>query len=664
VLVLAAGLGLAACSKDDKTALLVDVRLDSLVAPPPDKITFVVSRGSTTFATQHANWSAATAGTLEVGLVLPDEAAGTVTLDVQALRGGNPIAAASPLPSTTIVAGKTNGPIDVLLMPVGGVGGDGGADASPGDGPGPDISGGSETGSPDAGVTPDTRIDAPVDVAAPDAPLLSDALPPLDVAQVPDALPSLDVPQLTDAAQLPDAPQSTDASEAGADTSPDSIAGPAWQPVENVQNDPFGYVNYTAVAVDPVNEHVYVMWIDWSAAAVQVRRWNHTTATWEKTQTLESNMKGAPRNPQIGVDGAGKVTAAWHHYEPQDTTLLGVRVSQSTDGVSWSTPAPIAPSRQVWEISLAVARDGTARLAFTEYGPENDNTPLLYSAYYDGRTWTAGPDPLAPQPVSSSPHFPSPKVVINDQGSGAILFTQMDETLNDSVAVATFAGTTVDPFIFLDSNTTNNLVYRAAAVNRNGQVVVVWADSNGALLRSYSPSTRTWTAEENIGKVGLRDPSVVLASDGTITVAWSQAKSDFYNVWALEGTAGGTWPSPTVLETDNLAIDLSYWDDDFGPLPFPALAIDAADDVLLIWSKKTKNTAPREFAVYGQRKLAGKPAGLWQPATELARKSLLLPWYTSLAVSDKGLGAACFYWGNPNGIDDPDAHQAMAVLFR
>jgi len=112
----------------------------------------------------------------------------------------------------------------------------------------------------------------------------------------------------------------------------------------------------------------------------------------------------------------------------------------------------------------------------------------------------------------------------------------------------------VNDFVILDSDTTYNLSEMAVAVNRSGQGVVVWADTDGAMLRSYSPSSGTWAAARNVGNVGLLEPSVVMAQDGTVTVAWSQWVNGFYNVWTMEGTVSGAWTAPMALETDNLSI--------------------------------------------------------------------------------------------------------------
>jgi hypothetical protein len=589
---------------------------------------------------------------------------------VSALLGLSKIAEAPPQ-TIPITAGKAYGPIAVVLQPAV-VTVDGGADALPSDGPQSDLTAGSEVGVPDAGVTPDTRIDGPgPEAAAPDVLLPADVVQPADVAQLPDVLPVVDaVDASVDAPALPDTARLIDAVDAREDAGADSFVELAWQPGENVTtDDPLASPTAVAVAVDPVNEHVYVMWIDYASGAVNVRRWNRTQTHWESTKTLERLSNGDPQNPQIGVDDNGQVTAAWFHNnnsDPPDPTLSGVRVSRSTDGVFWSPAESVTPLRRVVELSLAVARDGRARIAFSEQLTASPYTVQLYSAYFDGKTWTTGPNPLAPEDPTDRA-FRIPSVAISDTCTGIILFTQKDSTGHDSVAASTFAGATVDDFVFLNDNTTfniDNIKDSTVAVNRSGQGAVVWLDTNGVLLRSYSPTTGTWTLAENIGDIGLNYPSMVMAPDGTITLAWQEEGSSYFNVSAIEGTVGGTWTT-TPLETNNLAIRTSQYGSYYEPLPFPALAVDAAGNVLAFWNKKTQTT-PLEFAVYSRRKLAGKPNGVWQPATELARESELTPYRTSLAVSDHGLGAASYLWTNPSDTPttNPDDHKLFVSLFR
>jgi hypothetical protein len=659
VLVLAGGLCVAACSKDEKTALEVNVTLSGDVKQQPDAVRFVLKGGGTTFIDRQADWSAASAGMLKVTLLLPAQAAGSDTLEVSALLGLNKIKIAEAPPQTiTITAGKAYGPIAVVLQPAV-VSVDGGTDALSSDGPQSDLAAGSEVGTPDAGVTPDTRIDEPGPEAA-----AADALLPSDVVQPVEVAPSPDAPQVSDVADAGgDATQPTDAVDAGED----SLAGPVWQKVENVVNDPFDYASDTVVAVDPVNQHVYVMWVDWSSSAVRVKRWNRITGKWGDTHTLEDNASGDPEIIQVGVDGAGNVIAAWQHSVSSDTILAqigGVRVSRTTDGESWSAAESVTPLRQVVEMRMAVARNGQARIAFTERLTSIPYTEQLYSAHFDGTTWTSGPNPLAPEdPSDQAGHYPS--IAIGDEGSGIVLFTQKDSSGSNSVAASTFAGATVNDFVILDSDTTYNLSEMAVAVNRSGQGVVVWADTDGAMLRSYSPSSGKWAAARNIGNVDLLEPSVVMAQDGTVTLAWSQWVNGFYNVWTMEGTVSGAWTAPMALETDNLSIPNDpHASDVVDRLPNPWLAVDGDGNVLAFWSKKTQATPTREFAMEARRKLAGTPTGVWQPTTELAKKSQLLPWDLSLAVGDHGVGAAGYFWKDPKSTNDPDTYQVFVSLFR
>jgi len=68
-----------------------------------------------------------------------------------------------------------------------------------------------------------------------------------------------------------------------------------------------------------------------------------------------------------------------------------------------------------------------ARIAFTERLTSSPYTEQLYSAHFDGTTWTSGPNPLAPEdPNDQAGHYPS--IAIGDEGSGIVLFTQKDSS--------------------------------------------------------------------------------------------------------------------------------------------------------------------------------------------------------------------------------------------
>ena len=102
---------------------------------------------------------------------------------------------------------------------------------------------------------------------------------------------------------------------------------------ENIENDVINASYYPVVAVDPVNEHVYVAWSE--DTAVKVKRWNRTTGSWEKTIVVES--RGGPQDVTIGADAKGNVLLLWGQSQSSDSTLVGVWASRTSDGLAWSS---------------------------------------------------------------------------------------------------------------------------------------------------------------------------------------------------------------------------------------------------------------------------------------------------------------------------------------
>jgi hypothetical protein len=275
-----------------------------------------------------------------------------------------------------------------------------------------------------------------------------------------------------------------------------------------------------------------------------------------------------------------------------------------------------------------------------------------YSAYYDGVAWTEATTPLAPETDMSNRDV---SIAIDATGNGIILFSHNDDHQRTSVAVATFSGGTLDPYILLDANTTDNLTRRGVAMNLNGQGVVVWGDADGLQIRSYTRSAG-WGAQQTFGLdvTTFYRPSVAIASDGTVTLAWSEWRNNHCQLFSMAGKAGGSWGSLEALENDNqigTATDDEHVE--------ATLAVDGSGDILAAWLKKA---ADGSYAVYGRH----KHAGLWEPATKLGQHAKLMTSRISLAVGDSGLGVASWNWRIPDWSSDTDplAYQLLVSLFR
>ncbi|MBN2574738.1 MAG: hypothetical protein JXP73_09240 [Deltaproteobacteria bacterium] len=643
---------LAACStSDDRSLVLLDVQL-AADAPTPETIRLTVSAG-TVVKTADVPWAKAVNGVLQVGLFVPEGVAGPVTVVAQGLVGGAVVAEGTHGP----VALKTGGSVGpfplVLYVPV----------APP---PGGDA--GAEVGA-DAGVTEDAPpgeaggIDAtgpsPGRDATPSEARPSDLLP-VDGGQ-PDA--PADVPL------SPDGPVDYPATEidGGADATPppvdsglESEAGqaPTWHPAENVENDLLSRSFYPSLAVDPVSEHVYVAWEE--STAIKVKRWNRGTATWEKTFTIDN--RGSPAGATLGADGKGNVILAWlQEAMGGDTTLHGVWVSQTADGLSWTSPVHVASGKIYGDPQLAVARNGTARLV---YGRQTEtNIMPLFTAYYDGVAWTENPDIIDPVDHSSGQ---DPRLAIDASGNAILVFDKEDGDGKDSVAAVTMTGQTFSDPVILDANTVHYvyLDQRSVAMNRKGEGVVVWSEYTNTTsydmvmyARSYNPSVG-WSSQSPaiVSSGDIYGVRAVMDEQGVVTIAWQQTiASGMMNTMAIRGTLTGTWSDVAVLETDNTTGYL------LTELARPQLAVDASGNVLIVWRKEIDTAELVTYGAYASR----YADGAWLPQFRLGQKTGYNVLTLSLSVADSGLGAAAFvYTSNTGDASDPDSYNTHVAFFR
>jgi hypothetical protein len=668
-LIVLAAASAVACSSDKKTLLLVDVSLGAGV-DPPDTVSLTVTKDHSPLGAAAFSWSKAKNGTLRTGVYLPDSATGSVDITAVGTAGSIPTGAGQGTVGP-IQAGQTNGPYKLTLQ-IPSSGGDAGvpdtgADAAADlnnpevapiapDGGGADLLAvdgrGAESAVPDggnnevlavdgwgpeSGLPSDDAGDAPVDGNLPDAPL-----------------PSLDGPGV-------DAPINSDTAPATPDAAPEPDASPplTWQPATNVENDVVARSFDPAIAVEPLTENVFVAWYE--SGKVKVLRYDRKVGTWSATKTLED--RGLPYGVGIGTDANGHIIVAWYQdARASDPALPGVWVSHSSDGTSWSPPQQVVRGTVVTDwggrnsLHLAVARIGIARMSYSL--STGMSQVGLYTAYFDGTSWTHNPEPvLRPDsPNSTSPYTADAQLAIGGTGDGVVVFDEYnssDAGKAINVAVVNLIGPSRTPPQMLSNDTTGGIGQRFVSMNASSEAVVVWWDDVGLVASTYKPAG-TWSTPQKIKDNGeFLLVATVLDNDGFLTAAWDQAiATGKENVMAIHGKVGGTWSEITPLETDNLAAD------DITELASPRLAVDAHGNVLVTWSKKINDTTWGAYA----RRLQGTE---WQPQVELGKKSDLQTVDPVVAVADSGFGAAVFEYHDFTGkTTDPDAYNVEVAFCR
>lgn len=643
------GLGLlaGACSSDDERSLvLIDIELGTNVTAPQN-VVLTASQAGADVKSATVPWGTAGAGPLKVGFFIPAGVSGSVTIAAKAFTDNVPVAEGKLANEVLLKIGGTVGPLTLVLdipavpgsdggvdtgttdtAPIGGEVGDSAPDSGPSNAP---LDGGFEVGASDG--PRDTTV---IDGGQPDVPAAGDdardaAPAPADTADT--ALAPIDTLGPVDTTLAP------------LDTTPPVEVGhtPTWEPAQNIETDPLNASYAPVVAVDPVNEHVYVAWRE--NTAVKVRRWNRVSAAWENTITVDD--RGEPNGLAIGVDTKGAVMLAWGQNSNGSTpTLDGVWMSRTVDGVSFSPAVRITPD-PAFDVQLAVARNGTAHAA---YGKQGSSGWPLFTAYYDGSGWTENPTTLD---ANTSYTDSSPLLALNAAGDGLLVFRK-----DWGIAGTVLSGQTFTTPIMLDPNHATASAYDSAvAMNRKGEGIVIWSEASGSnsvlLARTYNP-TVGWSSVSPPIVTSSTVASLAVAMDeqGAVTILFQRDLAvGGVNMMGIHGSTSGSWSDVAVLETDNKA---TYLVDHYG---FPKLAIDGSGNVLGVWRKDLSTAGTTTYGAYGTR-FAG---GSWLPPVQLGLKSGLNVLDVKVAVADSGFGAATFTYISDT---DPESYNVHVAFFR
>lgn len=344
-----------------------------------------------------------------------------------------------------------------------------------------------------------------------------------------------------------------------------------------------------------------------------------TSGTWTGVQILEPSMLSSspPEAPVVACDPSGHVVAAW------TSPAMGAVFSERTPGGSWSSTSPIHPSSvEGFSPQIAIGSSGVVAATWIVPGQEFVPPKLVASVRPVGGAFSP-PVTL----VSGSYVFDS-KVGVVDNGSVTVVWAQsgiVRTTTRNPAGAWT-------PVVALSPAGVNaGLV--DLAVNGAGAALAVWqqAAAGGSVPSAIGTAYRPAPARSRWGA------PIALASGGGHQT-WNpkpgiDASGDAA-VGFLDGTAmvvarkaaGGAWTPP--VQVSPVSDDVYY----------PALAMDAAGDVLTAWQALDAGNRGR----ISRRVLpANAPAG---PVVQLTTSAQDASWPKASLASDGSIGAVT--WGD------------------
>jgi hypothetical protein len=606
------GVALAAmvgCGGSESRALIpVDVAAGTVTGMKTVEV--AVTEGSRDVRRQRFDWAAGTT-TLQVGVYLPDGFSGEVAVLALAFDGQGTMIGSSNRVMVDVAKGQRAGLVQLTLSPEAGMNPDGGV---------PDGGDGGDGG----------RADAGADGGGSDVPPAADG---------------------GDTAIAPDAP--------AADLAPDAtVPTRVWSQGENIEQDLLSSSYTPDVAIDNQG-NVIVAWRE--GDGVKLRRQYGSTRSWGAITPIED--RGTTDEVQVAMAENGHALVIWYMNSSQvDPALQGLWARHSRDrGLTWSGPIHVHAGPVYYEAVVAMAASGVARVAWQE---SSANVNSLWSARFDPVTGTF-PD-LGQVKLGSDSDERYPRLAIDRDGAGLLVWVQDDEQDNDSIWASAFSDTgSLSPQL-IDDYTTDAAGEVAVAIAADGsRGMAVWQQRNGSTSadlfhNSWVRGTTGWQGPQKVLNADwVSSPAVVIDRAGNATVAYTQPITGYnWNVIQVrKGAMSSTWEPAQPLETANRAGGTTLED------PIPRLGIDGAGDIHAIWRRKVSDAAMSETASVIVRRYSAATM-TWQPEVNLGEITDLKAYHPEIAVADEGRAAAAFYFLDTLGTGNDASFNVHVSFFR
>jgi hypothetical protein len=350
--------------------------------------------------------------------------------------------------------------------------------------------------------------------------------------------------------------------------------------------------------------------------------------------------------PHIAVDKNDNLLVVW--TQDPNAALKGVWFSTSADGVTWSAPASITTTA-VNSSALAMNADGVAVVAWTEAVSSNMSAQI-------GASFRPGPGMAWTTPVTKAAGFGesddrAEAVAVSGKGEAFVVWEQTDMGAADQESIFemhhTAAGwsapklfETFDGGPCYDPN---------VATNTAGTAVVTWIEVDSDMERIRARRRAFGDVDFGMPQVfgmggiieNLQAPALVLDEAGKATLAWANSIQSKFNVFAARSDLLGTVPPDLFnLEFDNpnTAADDdpndAYW-----RAPLPALAVDHAGNVTLVWRKRVDKPVKR-FDLWSMRFPAG---GMnWTTAAKIETRDIGSVEWPAVAANADGMVVAAW----------------------
>jgi hypothetical protein len=409
---------------------------------------------------------------------------------------------------------------------------------------------------------------------------------------------------------------------------------PAWRAPQVVSADPAVAELTPRVAVGSKGQAVAVFSRDYK---VWANNFDSSTSTWGTPTRIDMRASSSDQ-PTIAVDKNDNFLAVW--VQDPNMAAKGVWWSTSSDGKSWSTPAPITTTPAT-SPALSMNADGVAAVAWTE---------AVGGDYWQiGASFRSAPGAAWGMPVTK-PAAPGETddriaaVSVSGKGEAFVVWEQVDGGAADQESIFEMHHTAMgwSPPVLFESFDAGPCYVPNVATNAAGTAVVTWIEVGTAM--SYVRARRRgfgdaqFAAPIAFGQGLVIDnsqaPALVLDQAGKATIAWANEIQSKYQVYYARSDVLGTIPPDLgVLETDDAAT-ADDPNDGLAQATLPSLGVDPPGNVTLVWRKRVG----KRFDAWSRRLLVGSLD--WTPAAKIEDRDIGSVQWPSVAVGSDGTAVA------------------------
>ncbi len=311
--------------------------------------------------------------------------------------------------------------------------------------------------------------------------------------------------------------------------------------------------------------------------ALPVGRWTHPAGLSDNISPNGQNIY----RPQVAMDNTGNAIIVWGQFDGPNLQIFKSEYRSGT----WAHPAGlsdnISPDGQPADDSqVAMDNNGNAIIVWRQLDGAQDQ---IFKSEYRGGAWTH-PAGLSDNISPNGQDVYDPQVDMDNNGN-IIIVWQQSNGAQDQIFKSEYRGGVWTHPIGLSDNISPDGQHTSTprvAMDDDGNAIICWRQSDGSKVQIFKSEYRAgvWThpggLSDNLSPDAQHayEPQVAMDNNGNAIIAWYQSDGVHNQIFKSE-YRGGVWTHPGGL-SDNISPDAQH-------AYAPQVAMDNNGNAMIAW---------------------------------------------------------------------------------